>query len=68
LKCSRRKWSSRQRLGELVVLDWVDADFDERTLSVSKNAIMIRVRDKEGNPTGNQKQIIQPTSKTKSSN
>jgi integrase len=40
----------------------------QRTLSASKNAIMIRVRDKEGNPTGNQKQIIQPTLKTKSSN
>jgi integrase len=56
------------RLGELVALDWVDVDFDAKTLSVSKNAIMIRVRDKEGNSTGNQKQIIQPTPKTKSSN
>jgi integrase len=56
------------RLGELVALDWTDVDFENKTISVSKNAVMVRVRDKSGDATGGQTQIIQPTPKTKSSN
>ena len=56
------------RLGEVVALDWDDVDFDAKTISVSKNAVMVRDRDKDGSPTGGQTQVIQPTPKTKSSN
>lgn len=56
------------RLGEIIALDWTDVDFEAKTLSVSKNAVMVRLRDKEGKSTGHQEQVIQPTPKTKSSN
>ena len=56
------------RLGEVVALDWSDVNFETKTLTISKNAVMVRLRDNEGKSTGRQEQVIQPTPKTKSSN
>lgn len=56
------------RLGELLALDWDDVDLGAKTLSISKNAVMVRTRDSKGKAIGKQEQIIQPTPKTKSGN
>lgn len=37
------------RVGELVALTWDDIDFDNKTISVSKNAVTVRVNE-EGKP------------------
>ena len=37
------------RVGELCALTWSDIDFSERTISVTKNAVEITERDKNGN-------------------
>lgn len=55
------------RPGELLALDWDDIDIDGKTLHVCKDAIYVLERDKEGKKTGKQKQIVQDTPKTTSS-
>lgn len=52
------------RIGELVALNWDDIDFEKKTLRVNKTAVMIKERDKDGEPSGGVKQIIQESPKT----
>lgn len=47
------------RVGELVALDWKDVDFVKKIIHVRKTAVLVRVRDKGGKPTGRMEQIIQ---------
>ena len=56
------------REGEIVALDWDDVDFKTKTLHVRKNALFVKERDKDGNPTGSVIQIVQETPKSKASN
>lgn len=56
------------RIGELIGLDWSDVDFKNRTVSITKNAAMVKERDANGSPVGKVKQIIQDTPKTSKSN
>lgn len=55
------------RIGELVALNWDDIDFEKKTLRVNKTAVMIKERDKDGEPSGGVKQIIQESPKTSKS-
>ena len=56
------------RIGELIALDWSDIDFGKKTISVWKTAVMVKERDKDGEPVGKVTQIIQETPKTSKGN
>ena len=55
------------RIGELIALDWKDVNFQEKTISVHKTAVMIQNRDKNGEPVKGVSQIIQESPKTSKS-
>lgn len=52
------------REGELVALDKEDVDLEAAVIHVHRNALYIKERDKEGNPTGKSVQVVQETPKT----
>lgn len=52
------------RIGELIALDWEDIDFDNKTMSVYKTAVMVKNRDDSGDVKGGVSQIIQEVPKT----
>lgn len=53
------------RIGELLALTWSDLDFDEKTIAVSKNAVVVKIEDAD---TAHYKLINQESTKTKSGN
>ncbi|MBE6570604.1 MAG: site-specific integrase [Ruminococcaceae bacterium] len=54
------------RMGETLALKWDDVDFTTRTITVTKNSIMIKNRDNTGQCTGGYKAKVQNSTKTAS--
>lgn len=53
------------RIGELLALNWSDLDFKEKTITINKNAVIVRNYEKEG---ANYKLLNQDSTKTRSGN
>lgn len=53
------------RVGEAVALKWSDVNLETATLSVSKNIVRVRARDKNGVATGGGVVLVQDSPKTK---
>ncbi len=56
------------RIGEALSLSWEDVDFKNKCISVNKNAIMARQRDKKGSRARGYKLLTQNSPKTDKSN
>lgn len=56
------------RLGEVIALDWSDIDLDNKTISIHKDAIVVRERTSGGEATGKSTLIVQDTPKTSKAN
>ena len=56
------------RLGEALALKWSDIDFDEKEMTISKNAIITRNRDEDGEADGTSRLTMQDNPKSRSSN
>ena len=55
------------RVGEAVAVTWNDIDFSTNTLSITKNLVRVKARDKDGKTTGGGVAILQDSPKTKKS-
>lgn len=56
------------RMGEALSLCWDDVDFENRTITVSKNSILSKKRDIDGNRTGGYELQTQNSTKTSNGN
>ena len=56
------------RMGETLSLGWNDIDFENRTITITKNIILAKKRDEEGNTIGGYEVITQNGTKTASGN
>lgn len=55
-------------MGEALSLKWSDVDFDNKTITVSKNNALIKKRDDEGRKLGGYELVTQDSTKTSSGN
>ena len=56
------------RMGEALSLRWDDIDFENKTITVSKNSILSKKRDSEGNTLGGYELQVQNSTKTANGN
>ena len=56
------------RMGEVISLCWEDIDFENKTITISKNSILVKKRDVVGQITGGYEMQTQKSAKTKSGN
>jgi integrase len=56
------------RMGEALSLCWEDIDFDKKTITVSKNNVLTKKRDLDGNKTGGYELQTQNSTKSSSGN